>query len=103
MAYRTIYEGDYFGDYEVIHNMMRVNAAMARSKCNMLYITKNIYKKYIEKDYPELEAEMRYKAKHDYDRTQRYLNTSFEVVKRNEFRLNLKSVLSRALSSPKRY
>lgn len=78
--YRTIFPGNYFGDYEIIHSIARVNAIKVQTNCSMLFITKNIYRKLIEKDHPELLHQMTLKANNENRLVNKSLNDAFTIV-----------------------
>jgi CRP-like cAMP-binding protein len=42
IVYSNVPEGDYFGDYEVINNMLRVHTTIAKTECRMMILSKDV-------------------------------------------------------------
>lgn len=43
IVYHTVKEGDFFGDYEVINNVLRVHTTIAKTECKMLILSKEVF------------------------------------------------------------
>ncbi len=73
MVYKTIMAGTYFGDYEVIHRERCKHTTRAKEDSRMLMLSKEAYRKVIDRDYPDVKRKMAYEAKQKYERIDKCL------------------------------
>jgi CRP-like cAMP-binding protein len=55
-------KGCYFGEIEIIQKQRRAYSVIAAELSDTLTLTKQIYENVIAKEYPEIDAELRYTA-----------------------------------------
>ena len=90
IAYRTLFQGQYFGTYEVSFNMPRTKTIQTIAKSSMLFLSKQMYKKLIENDHREISVNMRKTAKRELKITEHALKRALELVNKKMFYVEMK-------------
>ena len=88
VTYKSMIEGSYFGDYEVICKILRQHTVRARVDSNILTLSKESFKGIIETDYPDVCRKMTIEARNKHRRTNRCLKVAIKNARKEILRLN---------------
>ena len=91
IVYKSVAEGHYFGEYEVIKRILRVNTIRVQTNSNMLYLLKKDFLNLIENDYPDFYTTMESRSDVKNESIGKRMNFALKAANNKMYLLTIKA------------